>query len=46
MAAAGAVREEAIFGAAWPMAVGYFAAALVFLAAARFGRPLPDEGRE
>ncbi|MEN6631043.1 MAG: NCS2 family permease [Candidatus Polarisedimenticolia bacterium] len=44
--AAGAVREEAIFGAAWPMAVGYFAAALVFLAAARFGRPLPDEGRE
>ncbi len=39
----GAVREELQPGVAWPMAAGYAAAAVVFLAARAFARPA-DEG--
>lgn len=35
----GAVREEVVFGQAWPVAAGYLACALVFLAAKGLARP-------
>ena len=39
-----AVREEIRLGFAWPMAVGYLAFALVFLAARFLGRPASPSG--